>query len=316
MEFLIIFIVSVTLVVVLSGFVSGTEAALLSVSNAKIKEAITISKDGALKRARRLLHIKENLQQYITTIVILNNVINIIGSMFIALLATQMFSSLYVGIISGVLTFLIILFSEIIPKLYGERYNIEISLYASYPLVIASKILKPFTWLLEHLIRIFIDTSKVGRKVSEGVIREMAIMGKEEGTINTYESKLIENVFELNDTPVYDIMVPKNKTIMIQTDTTFDEIAKLSSKTGHTRFPVENENGEIVGLINVKDLFNFLGKKSQFHLNKIIRPTVYVPETMKVSTLEEKLTDVFGVEKLELLLKKNLRKIESTWQQL
>ena len=231
MELMIIFFISVLLVIVLSGLVSGTEAALLSTSNAQIKEKVTNSKKGEKRRAKLLLDVKENLQKYITTIVILNNIINIIGSMFIALLATKIFESFMVGVISGVLTFLIILFSEIIPKLYGEKHGIEISLKITYPLIFIASILKPIIWILDHLINIFIDTSKVSNQVSEGVIREMAIMGKEEGAINTYESKLIENVFEMNDTPVYDIMVPKNKTIVLETNAKFD-VSVLQGTTG------------------------------------------------------------------------------------
>jgi CBS domain containing-hemolysin-like protein len=289
MELMIIFIVAILLVIILSGLISGTEAALLSISHPEVKEMITLSSGSKEKKAKRLLKIKENLQRYITTIVILNNIVNIIGSMFIALLATRLFDSFYVGVVSGLLTFSIILFSEIIPKLYGESYNKEISLIITTPLIFISNILRPIIWMLDFLINIFIDTSKISKQVSEGVIREMAIMGKEEGSINMYESKLIENVFELDDTPVSDIMIPKSKALTIDTDTTFDEIAKLTSKTGHTRFPVENDNSEIIGLVNVKDLFNFIGKKTQFTLSKIIRPIIYVPNSMMLSTLEEKL---------------------------
>lgn len=287
---MLILIISIFLVVIFSGIVSGTEAAIISLSFPEAKEILTNAETlNEKQRAERLLHIKNNLQKYITTIVILNNIINIVGSMFIGYLASQMFGNFYMGIISAILTFLIILFSEIIPKIYGEKYDDKIAPHITKPLIFMTALLFPLVWFLNKITNLFIDNSKIENNVSEGVIREMAILGKHEGSINTYESDLIKNVFEMNDTEVYDIMVPRNKVEALDAKATFKEIFKLSQKTGHTRFPVIDDEDEVIGMVNVKDLFKFFGKEKSFDVKKILRVLEFAPEAMKISTLEQKL---------------------------
>lgn len=291
---IILFVTLTILVIVLSGIISGSEAALLSTSYPEIKEYISNTKNKAKKsKARQLLKIKENLQKYITTIVILNNIVNIVGSMFIGLLSAKIFNnSAIVGLISGILTFLIILFAEIIPKVFGEKHSLNIAIKIAKPLTTITKILHILVILLNKLTDFFIDTSKTENQISEGVIKEMALMGKQEGSINPYESELINNVFDMDDTEVYDIMVPKNKVTSITKQTTFHEIAELTKQTGFTRFPVieidENNNEEVTGMINVKDLFKHFNKEN-FSVEKIQRNIEYIPETMKLSTLEKNL---------------------------
>lgn len=290
---IILFTVLILTVIVLSGLISGSEAALLSTSYPEIKEYLTSSKDKKeKKKAENLLDIKENLQKYITTIVVLNNIVNIVGSMFIGLLAAKIFNnSLTVGVISGVLTFMIILFSEIIPKVVGEKHSLKISLKIGGILKSLTKILHFIVVILNKLTNLFVDTSKVENQVSQGVIKEMALMGKEEGSINKYESELINNVFDMDNTEIYDVMVPKKKVNFVTKKSNFAEIINLTSESGHTRFPVISDDGEdeILGLINVKDLFKYNGRELSFKVEKIIRPIEFAPETMKLSTLEKKL---------------------------
>jgi len=291
MEILLLFVFSILLIIVLSGLISGTEAALLSTSYPEAKEFLTKSRtEKEVKKAERLLSIKDSLQDYITTIVILNNIVNIIGSMFIGLLAARVFdNSIIVGVISGILTFLIILFAEIIPKILGERHSLKISLFASKPLFVITILLHPLVIFLNGLTKVFIDQNHSKNQISEGVIKEMAILGKAEGSINKYESELIKNVFEMDDTELYDVMLPRKKIVTLNIDTNFLDITKIAKDTGFTRFPVMSNEDEIIGLINVKDLFKFHGKESKFSIKKILRPIEFAPEAMKLSTLEQKL---------------------------
>ena len=287
---LFFFIAFIIAVVILSALISGSEAALLSISYAKAKELV--SQDEELKihkgPSHNLLHIKENIERYITTIVVLNNIVNIIGSIYVGVLATSLFGDVYLGFVSAGLTFAIILFSEIIPKIYGEKHSQAISLTIVKPLLILTTLLTPIVVLLEKLTRVFIKQNS-NSQISEGEIKEMANLGREEGSINSYESEVIGNVFKMNDVEVYDLMVPKNKVRTIEKGSSFDEIVELITQTGFTRFPVQNSQGDIIGLINTKDLFKFHGKEKSFKLSSIIRPIIFAPETMKASTLEEKL---------------------------
>ena len=286
----LLFILLVLSVIIVSGIVSGSEASILSISYARTKELVTNSIKGSKERLRaeNLLKIKEDLQKYITTIVVLNNIVNIIGSIYIGILASQIFGTVYVGIVSAALTFLIIMFSEIIPNVYGDKYCKVIAPRISGFLIILTKIFYPINVILNRLTRIFVKESLDTKRVSEGIIKELAILGKQEGSINTYESELIENVFDMNDIEVYDIMVPKNKVIIVDISITYDKLVTTIRKTGFTRFPV-GKAGEIIGVINAKDLFKFSGKEKSFSIDKILRKIEYAPESMKLSTLEQKL---------------------------
>ncbi len=114
---IVFFILLVVAIIVTSAIVSGSEAALLSVSYTKAKE-IARENPKDLK-AISLLKIKDDLQKYIATIVVLNNIINIVGSIYVGVIGVQIFGEVYLGIVSAALTFLIIMFAEIIPKIFG-----------------------------------------------------------------------------------------------------------------------------------------------------------------------------------------------------
>jgi len=320
---LLIFLVLIILVIILSGIISGTEAAILSISYTKAKEILNKSKGKiAKKKAQNLLLIKENLSKYITTIVVMNNIVNIVGSIYIGVLASAIFGQVYLGLISGILTFLIIMFSEIIPKIYGEKHSSSISLKMSGFIIFLTKLFTPINYILNKISNFFIK-GKSSMEISEGEIEEMAKMGVQTGSIEKHESEVIKNVFRMNDTPVYDIMVPKNKSIFIEKTTNFKEIIEIIQKTGFTRFPI-TKNGEIIGLINAKDLFKFNGDEENFTISKIIRPIIFAPESQKIFTLEETLKknrihmaaivnehgDVTGIVTLEDIIEELLGEIE------
>ncbi len=287
MEIVTFILFSIT-IILLSAFISGSEAAILSVSYGKIKSIYETTKNKKEKeKAKQLLEIKENIRKYITTIVILNNIINIIGSIYVGLFAAQLFGNTIVGIISGIFTFLIILFSEIIPKVYGETHSLKISLLVTPIIVFFTKILYPIVLLLNKIASLFVK--KQNKKiVSESEIKAMAEIGFDEGSINDYEKEVIRNVFEMEDIEVFEIMIPKNKVQTINIKDSFEKIISIIKKTGYTRFPIIKEE-EIIGLLHVKDLFKYYNDKKNFNIQKIMRKVIYAPETMKIFTLQEKL---------------------------
>ncbi len=275
-------------IIFLSAFISGSEAAILSVSYSKVKSIFESSKNKKEKnRAKVLLDIKDNIRKYITTIVVLNNVVNIIGSIYVGLFASKLFGDVFLGLISGIFTFLIILFSEIVPKMYGESNALKISLFVAPIIVFFTKIFYPIVWFFNKIASFFVkkNNSKI---VSESEIKAMADIGFNEGSINDYEKNVIRNVFEMDDIEVFDVMVPKNKVSYVELNYSFDKIIDLFKKTGFTRFPVLHNN-EVIGLLHIKDLLKFYNDTKNFKVSKILRAVIYAPETMKLFTLQEKL---------------------------
>ncbi len=282
---ILIFTALIFAIIVLSAIVSGSEAALLSISYTKAKEIANEKPDS--KRAKALLKIKDNLQKYIATIVVLNNIINIVGSIYVGVIAVELFGEAYLGIVSALLTFLIIMFSEIIPKIYGEKHSVSISLMVANPLIFLSSLFSPIVYILNSISSFFIKKNEAN-SISEGEIKEMATLGMQEGSINSYERDVIKNVFKMDDIEAYDIMIPKNETTVLDIKSTIDEIITTTQKTGFTRFPISSNN-EITGMINVKDLLRYYGKEESFKVSKILRPIFYAPETMKIFALQERL---------------------------
>ena len=282
---IIFFIAFIVTIIVTSAIISGSEAALLSVSYTKAIE--TANEKVADTRAKALLKIKEDLQKYIATIVVLNNIINIVGSIYVGVIAVQIFGETYLGVVSALLTFLIIMFAEIIPKIYGEKHSLGISLFVAKPLIFLSTLLAPVIYILNTISGFFITKGETA-SISEGEIKEMATLGMEEGSINSYERDVIKNVFKMDNIEAYSIMIPKNETTVLNLHSTIDEIIEITQKTGFTRFPI-SINSEIIGMINVKDLFRYYGKEDKFAISKILRPVFYAPETMKIFSLQERL---------------------------
>lgn len=313
-------IILIITIVIFSGLVSGSEAALLSISYAKAKELDHAKKKK--KKAKYLMKIKEDMQKYLTSIVILNNLINIVGSIYVGVLATQLFGEIYLGLVSGILTFLIIIFAEILPKVYGEKYSTEIALTIAKPIIIITTLMLPLVFLINKFTKKIVKENKENN-ISEGEIKQMAALGQIEGSLNEYESDIINNVFEMNDIEAYDIMVPKSKVEVIDSKASLNSIVELVEKTGYTRFPVI-ENREIIGIINAKDLFKFLTKPADFSIAKIVRPVIFAAESMKIFALEQNLKkqrthmaiivnehgDFTGIVTLEDILEELLGEIE------
>ncbi len=282
---IIFFAILILAIVIVSAIVSGSEAALLSVSYTKSKEIAKLDANDA--RAQALLKIKENLQKYIATIVVINNIVNIVGSIYVGVIAVDIFGELYLGAVSALLTFLIIMFAEIIPKIYGEKHSLGVSLIVSKPLIFFSSLFSPVVYILNTIASFFITKGDIN-SISEGEIKEMATLGMQEGSINSYERDVIKNVFKMDNIEAYSIMIPKNETTVLDLFSTMDEIVETTQKTGFTRFPI-SKNNEIIGMINVKDLFRYYSNEKKFAISKILRPVFYAPETMKIFSLQERL---------------------------
>ena len=195
---------AILVVLVSSAFCSGTEAALFSVSMVKARKAQESKRYGA----RQLVQILENMNRPIATIVVLNNIANIVGSITIGALAAKALGSEWLGIFSGVLTLLIIIFSEIIPKTWGEHYSEQVALKVAPSILLMTRILSPVVWFLER-ITAPITRGKTNLTTNEGEIRLLAQIGLDEGVIEDDEAKMLQQVFKLNDTTAKDLMTPR-----------------------------------------------------------------------------------------------------------
>ena len=235
------------LVIFISALCSGTEAALFSVPIMKVRQ---MADEDDKRGTRSLLKIREKMNRPIAMIVILNNIANIMGSAVVGLLAAQEFGNQWVGVASGTLTFLVIIFAEIIPKTVGEQNNIKISLFMARPVLLLTWVMTPFIWLVELVTKRFTKKDLTVLSTDEREIRYMAQLGEEEGVIEADELEMLQGVFQLNDRTASDLMTPRVSLTCIKGDDTIESIKDEIMESQHSRIVVIGESrDEILGVV-------------------------------------------------------------------
>lgn len=265
------------LIIIFSGIVSGIEAALLSVSMAKIKEWEEVKK----RKVSNLIFLKEKIHYSIITLVTLNNLINIGGSIFVGVLASRLFGEMWLGIFSGILIFLIIIFGEIVPKSLGTRYALQISWLSAPLLKFFVKILKPFIWLISKLPSVGRISESSSYITSEGEIKFLTGIGARAGIIEEDEANIIHSVFRLNDITAADIMTPRSLVFWVDGNKTLKQkIAKIE-RCPYSRILIcDGELNKVMGVCHKDDLLNSIIKgKDNVPVKEFASWVLFVPES-------------------------------------
>lgn len=238
-----------------SAFFSAVEAAFFSTTLNKAKILVTQKKKGA----KYLLKIKRDMRPTITVVVIFTNIFNIVGSIFVGAIATNIFGSAKIGIFSAILTFLVIIFAEIIPKSIGESFSSSIALFVAKPLFYVTKVFTPFIAFIEFLTK---PLPKKRKTVSEEEIRSLSNIGFLEGVIEEDEKEMIHRVFLLNDLSVRDIMTPRTIITAFESNKKLADLKDNVLSLTHSRIPVYKKNlDNIVGICHQRDLLIALSLK-------------------------------------------------------
>ena len=234
--------VAVVVVVICSGICSLVEAALFSVSQIKVKQMAESKRTAAVA----LLNVRENMRDPIAAIVILTNISNIVGSIVVGAIAADVLGSKWMGWFSGGLTFLIIIFSEIIPKTLGERHSEGISLFCARPILLVAKLLKPLIWIIQFITSPVTKGESSKLTTSEAEIKLLASVGRNTGVLDSNESELIRQSFKLDDLTGRDIMTPRVAMTMLDGNRTLKEATDDIIASQHTRIVIIGENRDDV----------------------------------------------------------------------
>jgi CBS domain containing-hemolysin-like protein len=276
-------LVIIVLIVILgSALCSGIETALFSVSTLRVRQLAQSRNPSAVA----LLVIRENMNRPIATIVILNNTFNIIGSILTGNVATQVLGDQWLGLFSGILTFLIIIFGEIIPKTIGERYAEQIAILASLPVTGLSIVFTPLVWILETVTAPF-TKGKKRPTTNEAEIKLLANIGQQEGIIESDEAEMIQRVFRLNDVTASDLMTPRIMLTYIRGDLTLAEAKADIIGSQHTRIIVIDEYiDQVLGFVLKQSLLTAMveGGINQ-KIATLTRKVRFVPETIPADKL-------------------------------
>ncbi|MEL6579353.1 MAG: hemolysin family protein [Cyanobacteria bacterium J06621_12] len=275
-------IIVVTVVLLGSAFCSGTETALLSISPIKVRQLAQTKKPAALALASIRLHINRP----IATIVILNNIFNIVGSIMIGSLTTKVLGDAWLGVFSGILTFLIIVFGEIVPKTLCQQYAEPVCLFVAIPVRFLTVIFTPLVWLVENVTSPLVKGKSLPT-TNEAEIKFLTNIGFQEGVIEDDEAEMIQRVFQLNDLNASDLMSPRIIITYLRGDQTLAECQSEIIKSQHTRILVINETiDDVTGLVLKDELLTaMIEGNSDRQINALQRPVHFVPETNRADKL-------------------------------
>lgn len=245
---------AVILLIIASAICSGTEAAIFSLPITKARQLKDKGKIGKL-----IYEIRERPARPISVIVILNNLANIVGTYFIAALATTRLEGHWRTAFPFILTILIILLSEILPKTIGEKYHTGIAHLMARPIKILTIILFPLLWGVEVFTSFLVKNRIATYTTSEQEIKALVRIGQQEGVIEDDERRLISRVFEMNDTTAHDIMTPRTTLTWIRGIEPIS-IAKDKIGTGqHSRVVVVGETlDDVKGIIHKSTILKLL----------------------------------------------------------
>jgi len=267
-------VLTVLVVLVGSGLCSGSETALLSVPDVRARQ---LAEDGS-RRARALLGIKQHLARPISAIVVLNNIFNIVGSITVGAVAAAQFGDRWVGVVSAVLTFLVILLAEIMPKTLAERHSERFALIVALPVLALTKLLTPLVVVFETLMKP-LTRGRRAPLTNESEIRLMAHIGGSEGIIEEDEVEMIQRVFQLNDRTAQDLMTPRTAVTRLDADRTVDDARDAIVASPHSRIlVVENDDVDrAIGVALKDDLLTALLTHGPDRVRDHTRDVVGVP---------------------------------------
>ena len=281
-------IFSVLVLVVFSALLSGSEVAMFSISN---KQRIELENQN-YSSEKRVLDLLKEPKKLLATILIANNFINV----SIVMASNFVFNNLFIeGSISNtmnfilqviVITFLILLFGEVIPKVYANNHNLKFSKFMAIPLQLLKKLFYPVSQILVNSTNL-IDKRMERRKESiQANELEHALNLTVDIVDNEDEKKILEGIVKFGNTDVKQIMTPRTDVISFEISTPFNELISELKEIKYSRIPVfEDSFDKIKGILYAKDLLGKMNEKKNFKWPNLLREPKFVPENKKLDDL-------------------------------
>ncbi|NPV59000.1 MAG: HlyC/CorC family transporter [Actinobacteria bacterium] len=271
-----------------SAFLAASEISLVSVNRFRIR---SLSEEGN-RRARVLDALLEQPNRFLSTILMLTLLVQVGASAIATGLALAFKLPLAAAIATGVMTFIIFIFSEMAPKTYATNHPERVALAVAPVVKALSGVFFPvvrFLILISNgVIRMFGGkTIKEGPFVTEGDIKALVSAAEEQDVIEEEEKKLIHSIFDFGDTLVREVMIPRTDMVMLEEDAGLEEALEVIMRTGYSRIPMYHRDFDhITGVLYAKDLLPYLKRgESDVKPRDLLREAYFVPETKRVSEL-------------------------------
>lgn len=282
------------ILLLLSAFFSAAETAFISFGKHHFQKLA--EKDE--KRARRLRFWFENPNRVLVTALIGNNIVNISASVIAATISYRYIHKLSAALVTGIMTFVILVFGEIIPKSLAKKHSEKIAYYFTFPVMFFCFIFTPVAKFLLGISHFFVRIfggrlESIIPVLTEDDIRAMVIAGEEEGIIEEKERDMITSIFELGDKMVREIMTPRVNIVAVKEDTSLKEVLTVMAREGYSRIPVYSESiDRIIGIVYIKDIIDYQVRESDVEdikVKDLMREPYFIPESKKVNELMKEL---------------------------
>ena len=274
---------SLLILVFLSAFFSSAETALTTVNRVRLKALA----DEGNKHAQTAMDILDKYGKMLSAILIGNNIVNLTASSLMTIVAMKI--RLSVGIATGILTVVILIFGEIVPKNMAMIYSEKLALFYAVLIAGLMKVMTTVIFVVDKLSGgimklLHIDTSKK-TAMTEVELRTYVEVSHEDGVIESEEREMIYNVFDFSDALAKDIMIPRIDMVTVSEDAGYEEVMALFKECMYTRIPVFREDKDnIIGMINIKD-FILVEEREHFSISSIMRQAYYTYEFKKTADL-------------------------------
>lgn len=286
-----IYLIVLVLLLFLSAFFSSAETAFSMVNVIRIRTSAGENN----RRAKKVLSILENKKKMLSAILIGNNVVNLSASAITTILAGSMFKSMGVGVATGILTLLILIFGEISPKTMATIKAEKIAMAYCDIISFLMFVLTPVIFLVDGLSSLVLMLFGIRRDekaeaMTEEEFRTITDVGEESGAIESEEHEIIHNLLDFGNDEARQIMIQRVDMTVIPKNASYDEMMSIYADTMYTRFPVCDENiDNIIGILNMKDvlLASISGKKdgSDLDIEALMRKPYFTYEHKNISEL-------------------------------
>jgi putative hemolysin len=273
--------------ILLSAFFSSAETAFSSVNRIRLRNYVSEGRAGS----KNALHISENFDDALSTILVGNNIVNIAAASISSKVAVDLFGASTGLLVSTFgMTVLILIFGEILPKSMAKENAEEYSLKISAILLLLIKILTPvnfvFSKLKASVSRMFSKDGEVQPSVTEEEIKVMVDISEEEGVINNDERELVHRSLEFNDVLVGEILTHRMDMITIEVNQPLEEIKQIFLEERFSRIPVYEDNiDNVIGFLSEREFFAELIQNKEVNVREMLRQPMFVVKSMKIATL-------------------------------
>lgn len=281
-------LIIIIVLIFLSGFFSSAETAFSTLNRVRMRN---LEEEGS-KKAARVNKILESYSKMLSAILIGNNIVNLTASSLTTAFVIGVCGNAYIGLGTGILTIVVLLGGEIIPKTWANLNSEKLALAYSSVIYALMKVMTPVIFIVDLLSKgilklLHVDPNKKMDTITESELKTYVDVSHEDGQIESDEREMIYNIFEFSDTCVKDIMIPRTNMVTVNADESVNDLIKVFHESMYTRIPVYQEDKDsMIGFVNIKDLFiaRISGQKN-ITLKSLLREAYYTYEYKKNADL-------------------------------